>query len=395
LVGAGLGGFLIACGDDDNTVTPKDGGSTETSTGDSGGGGGDASTDAPPPPVDAGSPARLQLVNAATDFGPNNASGGLRVCFAAGTTAANVTLTGLPALPDESSVPGVPPAVYIGLGGNVTGTGLPLSALFIQPYLMNAQSLAAKGIVKPGPGQPGKGCSEILASTFDAGTGPLVENVDYWKLPVINSGTFLNEKSYLLVLTGCTGDTAIENKQKCGDDGFNPDGGPGPGNLAVRIYDLDRATAIPADKVGTQFVHASASAAFYLGTQFVQVNPAYQTTKGDPSTAKSVSTPPDSGVTLYDKTDLVQVSGVNFASDYFTANPAVAPLAIELPLIQAISYPTGVPEGGAYANGASWTFIAVGDADPTVSADAGGRFNTKKFHYLAFPNNPPVSVYKP
>ena len=391
LVGAGLGAFLVACGDDDDNVVPKDGGGADTAPGDSGAP--DAQNDQQSP-VDAGSPARLQLVNAATDFGDNLKSGGLRVCFAAGTTAANVTLTGLPALPDESPAADVPPAVYIGLGGNVTGTGLPLAGLFIQPYLMNAESLYAKGIVKPGPGQPGKGCSEILAPNFDGGAGPLVENVDYWKLPVIPAGTFQQDKSYLLVLTGCTNDTKIGNKEKCGP-GFQNDGDAGAGNLEVHIFELDRATEIPADKVGTQFIHASPSAKFYFANNVppLTVLPGYQSVPGDAGTFKSVSG--DAAVDLYQKTNLVQVEGVNFESDSFTANPYSDKFAIALKDIQALSFPTGVPEGGAYANGTSWTFIAVGDADPAVPTEVGGKFNTQKFHYLAFPNNPPISVYKP
>ena len=38
-------------------------------------------------------------------------------------------------------------------------------------------------------------------------------------------------------------------------------GNPGRGNLKVTVYELDRATAIAADKIGTQFIHASPSGA--------------------------------------------------------------------------------------------------------------------------------------
>ncbi len=393
LVGASLGAFLVACGDDDDNVVTKDAGGGDTGPG-TDGGSEDAGKDQEAP-ADAGSPARLQLVNAATDFGPNLKSGGLRVCFAAGTTAANVTLTGLPALPDQSPDPAIPPAVYIGLGGNVTGTGLPLNGLFIQPYLMNAESLAKAGIVKPGAGQPGKGCSEILGQNFDAGGGPLEENVDYWKLPVIPAGTFQQDKSYLLVLTGCTNDTQITLKDKCGA-GFTNDGGAGTGNLQVRVFELDRATEIPADKVGTQFIHASASAKFFFDHNVtggpITTTPGYTTAADGGGTFKPVS---NGVVGLYDKTDLVQVDGINFQTDFFTANPNVGQLALPLKAIQGASFPTGVPEGSAYANGASFTFVMVGDADPNVPAEVNGKPNTQKFHYLAFPNNPPVSVYKP
>lgn len=392
LAAAGLAAFLVACGDDDSNVAPgtPDGGGGADSQAVEGGGGGDSGSDsaAPKPEV-----ARLQLINAATDLGPSDPSGGLRLCFGAGTSATDIALTPLPALPEESPVASVPPAVYIGTGGNIPGAGLPLDTAYLQPYLMNAESLAKVGDVKPGPSKPSASCDELLSNTFDAGGHPLVENVDYWKLPVIPAGTLLSNKSYIIILTGCSNDTTIANKEACGT-GFTPsnDGGAGVGNLEAHIYEVDRATAIPSDKVGTQFIHASPAANVVLKAGLVGVNPGYTSTPGDATGFKGVG---DGGaVNLYDKTALVQVSGVNFASDSFTANPLAANLAIPLPLIQQISYPTGVPDGGAYANGASFTFIAVGD--PTASPDAGnGQFNTKTFHYLALPNNPALETYKP
>lgn len=386
LLGAGLGTFLIACGDDDSTSTPvkTDSGTTDApnTTPDTGAPGPDASKEAGP------SPARLQFINAATDLGPSNKSGGLRICFGAGITADNIKITGLPAMPDQSPSPGVPPGAYIGTGGNVTGTGLPLEGLFVQPLVMNAERLFAHGIVKPGPGQPGTTCEEMLAANFDAGGGPLVENVDYWKLPVIPANTFLPEKSYILVLTGCTQDTE-EAPAKCGP-GADPDGGAGVGNLQVRIYEVDRATAVAGDKIGAQFIHAAAPAKVgpLASIGFV---PAFVRDAADGG-----STPISNGgavVDLYGKTDLAQVPDITLATDFFTINSLVPTVSIPLTAVQAISFPAGVPDGGEYRNGAGFTFVAVGD--PAADPDAGGKFNTRTFHYLGLPNNPPVSIYKP
>lgn len=381
VLGAGLATVLIACSDDDSNKN------TPTPTPDSGVPG-SATPDATPdgaPTKDASVPAVLQIVNAATDFGPNDTSGGLRVCFGLGATADNIEVAGLPPLPDVSADPALPPAIPIGFGGTVAGTGLDLAPYVLQPFLMNAESLAAKGILKPGPGEPGKTCTEILAPTFDGGAGPLVEGVDYWKLPTIPANTFQRDKSYILVLTGCTNDTEIENKNKCGD-GYAPDGGRGVGNLLVRIYDVDRATAIDSEKIGAQFIHASQPAKVYFSPQAVGFAPAFV---GDAGASPFVT----AEVPVYGKTDLTQIANVSPTTDSFSANPNVPALSVPLSLVQQVSFPAGVPDGGAYRNGAAFTFVAVGD--PTEPPTVEEKFNSKTLHYLGFPNNPEIVIYKP
>jgi hypothetical protein len=390
LVGASLGVFLVACGDDDDTVTPppsgNDAGGTlpeASSQQDSG----QQQSDAAPKP----DPARIQFVNAATDFGPNNTSGGLRICFALRQSDDGpFTITPLPALPEQSPDPAIPPAAYIGTGGAVQGAGVDISGFDIQPFIMNAGRLFARGVVKPGPGTPSTSCADLLSETFDggvmSGNGPLVENVDYWKLPVIPKGTFQPEKSYILVLTGCPQDSAVP-AAKCGE-GANADGGAGIGNLKVHIIEVDRATAIDADKIGAQFIHASPAGKVFLDGLAVGVLPAF--VRANDGGATNVAT---AQVPLYGKTDLVQVANITPATDSFSANAAVPTLAIPLTIVQASTYPGGAPPEGTIRNGAAFTFIAVGD--PTEPVDAGGRPNPKTFHYLAFPNNPPVSAYKP
>jgi hypothetical protein len=383
LVAGGLGALLVACGDDDNvTPGPKQDSGLPDDTGTSA----DAPTEAAT--QDAGPPkAKLQLVNAATSLGPT-ASGALRVCYALGPAEDQLQIVQiLPPLPDRAA-PGAPFAgVFIGTGGNVEGTGADLSGLVLQPYIMNAEKLKERGIEKPASG-PGPSCGDLF--TKDAG-GTMTEGVDYWKLAPIAKGTFLNDKSYILVLTGCAADATVSPATKCGP-GFTA-GGPGVGNLKVTVYEVDRGTTIPADKVGAQFIHASApgDAVITQGTA-IGFQPGFMK---DPSDAGSASPVATSAVALGAKTELTEVANVKFdaPSDYFSANPAALLGPLPLTTIQLLTYGGNVPEGGDYRNGAAFTFIAVGD--PTEDADAGGKFNTKKFHYIALPNNPPNLIYKP
>jgi hypothetical protein len=384
LAGAGIGAFLVACGDDDNSTTLlPDSGTVDSSspTIDSGnpgdGGGPDSATDTRPN-------AKVQLVNAATDFGPANASGGLRICYALGTDEASAVMGPLPPLP-ETVTPGTPFAgVFIGTGGTIPGTGVDLSALVIVPYIMNAQSLFVRGVTKPASG-PSTSCADLFSGAVDAG-GALVPNVDYWKLPSIPANTLVKNKSLILVLTGCAGNSTAG--AACGP-GFVT-GAPGVGNLKVSIVDIDRLTAIDSDKIGAQFVHASPAGA----AAFAPFKPGFT---GDPTDAgafKSIATADAGTVALLEKTDLLQVSGVNVASDSFTINPLVAQLAIPLPEVQQLSYGTTVPEGGAYRNGAAFTFIAVGDPGQSVDGGGGGAvFNTRSFHYIALPNDPVITTF--
>lgn len=406
---AALGLTLVACGDDDTdpgtTPTPgvDSGPGTDATQGDSTA---PDAADAAPKPENA----KIVIVNAATDFGPNANIGpanaqAIRICFGLApnvAAAGAATITPIPPQPDQGR-PGLPPGVYIGTGGIFKSFGLDLSTVAIVPYIMNARNMAAKSI-SSSPGNPGTPCSEILKPGFVGdGGATFVENVDYWRLPPIENNKLLKGQTYALVLTGCTGD-ATESAERCGPvdqtpgaANYAPTGTAGPGNLTARIYDLDRTTAVPADAIGTQFIHSSAPANAFLnggglGGVVIPVLPGYATDNAGAG-FKPVPGANDGGtVRLGEKTPLANVTGVNVASDYFTANPQV-PIGAQLPLVQAISFPSGVPDGGAIRAGAAFTFFAVGD--PAIGADAGGQFNPRSFHYLAFPNNPPVENYVP
>jgi hypothetical protein len=384
LLSAGLGAFVVACSDENkSSATPADAGPDAVGP-----------ITQPTPPVDSGTPdnrpkAKIQLVNAATDFGPNNPVGALRVCFELGAPGASKkTVAQLPPLPDTNGSAALPyPGVFIGTGGPVSSTGTDLAPYELTPYLMNAGRLASRGIVRTDAGL-GLTCEDLLVSGFDGGA--LVEGTDYWKMPPIPAGTFAREKSIILVLTGCAGDVTIQENlraAKCGPD-FTSSGVLG--NLKITPYDVDRTTAIGADKFGAQFIHASPQAASVLAVSSVPVVPGF-VTDGDAGTFRGITA--DGGaVQLGEKTPLAQVANVNPMIDAFTANPAVGSLAIPLTQgavnIQLLTYGTSVPDGGAYRNGAAFTFIALGD--PQIGADGG----TKAFHYIGLPNEVENPLFK-
>lgn len=406
---AALGLTLVACGDDDTnpgtTPTPV----PEASTVDAPQGDSTTGTDSGDGAVKPEN-AKIVIVNAATDFGPSANIGpanaqAIRICFGLApnvAAAGAATITPIPPQPDQGR-PGLPPGVYIGTGGIFKSFGLDLSTVAIVPYIMNARSMFGKSITSS-PGNPGTPCSEILKPGFVGdGGATFTEGVDYWKLPPIENNKLLRGQTYALVLTGCAGD-ATETPERCGPENqtagaanYMPTGTPGVGNLTARIYDLDRTTPVPADAIGTQFIHSSAPANAFLngggsGGVVIPVIPGYATDNAG-SNFTPVPGAGDAGAVLYgQKTALKNVTGINVASDYFTANPQV-PIGAQLPLVQAISFPSGVPDGGAIRAGAAFTFFAVGD--PVISGDAGGQFNPRSFHYLAFPNNPPVENYVP
>lgn len=416
VVGCGASAaFLVACGDDD--VTPVgDSGNNNPETG-----GGDAPTDSPtdtgtdsgPKPANA----KLVVVNGGTDFGPNAnipiAAGtnlqAIRVCFALAadvTAVLTANASPLPPQPDSPKPAFGPVGIYIGTGGIFKSFGLNLEPLAIRPIIMNSKTMAEKGIVKPGPGLPGPTCDEILkaGATLDGST--FTENVDYWKLDPIPPNTLKAEKSYGLVLTGCTDDVvigateAVKNAEQCGA-GFTPTGNPGKGNLKATVYELARPTSVPATEVATQVAHVSPAAAWFLngngpGGAVIPVVPGYADDTSTPSPNFKVvpGTSSEAGaVAVNTITPVKNITGVNFAAHAFTANPQ-APFAAPLLVVQGASYPGGPPDGGAYANGRAMTFFIVGD--PTTPTDAGvGVPNPRGFHYLAYPNDPPVETYVP
>jgi hypothetical protein len=408
-VSAGLGLTIVACGDDDvdpgpGTITPTPETSTpETSIPDTG----TADTSKP----DAGTLAKLTLVNATTDMGPNmalNARGdaAIRVCFRQGTTQANIAVAGFPPLPENASATapaGSPPGIFYGTGGTFPSFGLDLEPRLVQPIVMNAKSLFVKGITGSGVG---KSCDELIGPTADAAAG-LMPNVDYWELPVIELGTFKKEKAYVLVLTGCTGDATIDNKDKCG---ANPPAGgtPGLGNLAVKVIETTR-TPVSATELGVQFLYASTQANAIFGPAGANypIEPGFMANPADAASFQPATA--EGGVPVLTLTPAKAVTGATptdttfFVSSKSQPNPLLGPLGpFPVGTIRTIS---GLPAAAVLEAGKNYVFINLGDtAEPTFAAmDSGApgdggdgtTFNTKSYHYLAFPTDPTVVPYTP
>jgi hypothetical protein len=273
---------------------------------------------------------------------------------------------------------------------------------------MNAKTLAAKGIVNPGTGATGTTCDELLGPNVDASTFGLVENKDYWILPEIPAGAFKKERSYVLTLTGCVGDpspSTQNNASKCGPNNPTAPYKPGVGNLAVRIFEVER-TAVTAAGAGVQFLHASAAASATLDAVLGAAKPGFLTNPADaggftPVTADGGQ--PYPGLV----SPPVAVAGVTAASwfAYAKTNPVSPPQPIApfpLPIIERLSYPgDGAAPPPYVKNGANFVIIAVGDpqAAPYVdqtgdaSTPEAGIFNSRVLHFLAFPTDPTVVPY--
>jgi hypothetical protein len=376
LSGAALGGTLAACGDDDNAVTVRPDGSVPPPT-DSGGT--DARTEAGPTPT----PAKIQIVNAATDLGPgsdvNLAGNPLRACYGVGTTEANAQVASLSPLPDTATGTQPFPGVFAGTGGPVPSSGIDLSGLVLVPYILNAaklQALTAAGTIQGRDGGvPGTSCRDIFVG--DAG-GALTEGVDYWKLPSIPAGVLLSGKSFILLLTGCSGN-ATQPAAKCGP-GFTSS--TPNGNLKATVYELDKTSAVGPDKLGAQFIHASAPAlALISDAGFV---PGFVV--GDAGLSLDAGYRPISNnqvVPFLNSITAVSQNTVDLANDNFAVYPDGGPVSFNFPTIKATS--VGLEAGSPYKNGAAFTFIALGD--PARGPDVK---TAEFFHVIALPNDPVI-----
>jgi hypothetical protein len=399
--GLALSAFVVACGDDDTGgagVTPGTdaGGKTDSGGGgtDSGGGGTDSGgeKDAGPPP------AKLQLINAATDLGPgDNGVGALRICYKVGPDADHLIWATLPPLPNRVAGSQPFPGLFAGTGGPVDGTGVSLEALVVKPYLVSAFSLEKHGFGKTITPDTEKDCQSILEGDA-GGAGAFVQNTDFWILDPVPAGAFKNGNSYLLALTGCAGGSTA-GTTKCGGD---PGAAPGIGNLKISVFKVDNTTKVDSDKLGVQFVSLSPNLEGFLGSQSggtLHTRPSIQSDKANAATAKLIAATTEGGdaggdVAPLKFTSLLQVSGVNNGSDFLMANPNVAQVAYTLPQTAALSF--GVADGKVYANGKAFTVVAVGDisGDPD-GGNGGATFNTKFFHFLALPNDPTVKTFDP
>ena len=416
LMGAGLGTFLAACGDDDNvTPTPKtDSGTDGTTPGDTGAP--DAPADGPTPLPDAGTPAKIFLVHAGTNLGPNTSNtgafaGGVRVCFATATKPSpgdgDFQPTPFPALPSDGGGAAPYPGLFIGTGGPFPSSGADLEQITIRPYLMNAQSLNNRNIVGQDPSVPR--CGKLLTDGgIDGSAGSnLEQNVDFWQLADIPAGTLKKEKTYILAVTGCTADAENVTPGFCGnaDTGgvYTPTGQPGAGNLKILVVELDTLAGVAADEFAAAALNLSPQ---HETAKALPTVPNFQpllTSDLDASTTRHPVVPAF-GEVAYNRnatapTPIAKIKGLVTSTGYFALGPAPNPD----PLNQGVSGPAKLNNAGTappatqrtvqfattgstdttelYVNGRAYTFVLVGD--PTVQdANQGPR----QLHYIGIPN---------
>ncbi|MBX3209719.1 MAG: hypothetical protein KF764_32090 [Labilithrix sp.] len=413
LVGAGLGTFLAACGDDDDvTPGPKTDSGVDSTPG-TDGSPADTGTDAPQT-VDAGTPAKIILVHAATSLGPNTDQtgaygGGVRVCFSTKTASETAfSPTPFPALPSDGGGASPYPGLFIGTGGPFSTSGADLETLTVRPYLMNAKALNEKGIVGQDPSVPR--CGKLLT---DGGIGDdpannLEPNVDFWQLADIPAGTLKKEKTYILAVTGCTSDAEDVTLGFCGngDNGqpFAPDGTPGIGNLKILVVEVDAATGVAADEIGAAALNLSPQQAALkavvgpfkptlANAEFLDGGDGADAAGGKFAvTANFDELNYNRGATA--TSPVAKIKGLVTATGYFALAPtagASESLAGPLKLnnqggtppatVQALT--TGNVDPAAqqlYVNGQSYTFVLVGE--PGLPPTQG----TRGLHYLGFPN---------
>lgn len=411
LVGAAFGTFVAACGDDDDSPSTKPDGGHDVTQPQNDSGTSDAGTADSGPKQEAGKPANIILVHAATSLGPDTDqdgayAGGIRVCFS--TKTANETdfsPTPFPALPADAGASQPYPGLFIGTGGPFATSGADLETLTIRPYLMNAKTLNAKGIVGQEPTVPR--CGKLLT---DGGIDNdpmknLEPNVDFWQLADVPAGTLKKDHTYILAVTGCASNATGVTAGFCGpgDDGqpYTPDGTPGTGNLKILVVELDTAD-VAADEFGAAALNVSPQ------HEVAKANPMVGPFKPTLANADALDGGADGGkfaVTtngdelVYNRaatstSPLAKIKGLVTSGGYFALAPTkggddsslAGPIKLNnvngTPPLTVQAMTTGSADTKElYVNGKAYTFVLVGD--PTLDPSTQG---TRVMHYLGFPN---------
>ncbi len=381
------GAAFLACTGDDTTVTPDAGPDVVAQ---------DAPFDAPKDqanPVDAGAPAKLVIVHASPDLG------GFRICIARGPDNNSLVVAPLPPLPNKAR-PGEPyPGLFQGTGTPMPTLGTDFSNLVIQPYLMVAANLAAKGAI-PGDAGTQPACDELL--TPDASI-KLVEGTDYFKLPAVPAGLLLRNKTFLFLVAGCR--PTASRRAGVTDGQCGPGYNGTTGNLSFAGYELDRGPRAGTE-FGVQFAHGAAAA-----NDFVKqpVLPGMILDGGfvplaDGGTVPYLGKSSDAAVAF---TGVAPTDSFGIRVQLPVGPDAsVVPVTLSASLGQIQAVTSGTPPPPSiYVNGTNYTFVALGDPnvpqyiDPfdggPSAADAGGRFNGYTFHYLGFANDPTLPPFTP
>ena len=385
--GATCAALLAGCGSESGDASASDSGLIDTHPVDGANHLADDSSIATP---------HLTFVNATHDLGPASVQGAgsaVRFCFKQGASTETSSVVPLPPLP-ERNPPGtefLPPGIASGTGQAVSATRLDFSRRIIVPIVIRSAALRVEG---DGPGSAAPTCTQLMGAGRDASLG-LVEDLDYWTLPAIQTGTLAVDRAYVVVLSGCAGTARTQNPGKCGP-GFvkGVNGQPGLSNLKLTAY---ATTGSPvAAPFGAQVLHAStqADATFSQLAAKGAIRPGFFRDGPDGGTFRPIT---DASPAVGTLTSIVTVDDVA-PSDSFALGPG--PLfPSTLAEIGERSGLTTAPRQSPYPAGRNYVFIAVGDPDPVETSvfitpdggrgrDGGGdgsRFNLRSLHFLAYP----------
>jgi len=347
-------------------------------------------------------PAKLIFVNALTDLGPDTNVSGLdvasvRICLGVATVPNPVDVDFAPtqshAFPADAGAGHAFPGVPLGHGGSFPTYGTDFETMTVRPYLMNAKTLAAKGVQGQDPSVPQ--CPKLLGQT-----GGLTPNVDYWQLKDIPAGTLKKNHTYVVAVTGCStnGNTGVG---ACGPDDNNnkytPPGQQGVGNLKLLVLEIDTTSTLASDEIGAQVINLSpqhADVKLAVGEfRPLLLNPAFldggngATPSGRFPLTANAELPYNRNATA--ASPLAKVKGL-LPTGYFALSPnngspdAVQPILLNNgsggSSIQFLT--TGVANTPPlYVNGKKFTFVLVGLP--------GGEATSRELRYLGFPNDQP------
>jgi hypothetical protein len=464
IVGGAFGAMSAAgCSGDDTTTPPKtDGGKTDSSVSDSGTTGdtspqGDTGSgtdgDAATPPN-----AKVYIVHAAAD----PLATPLRFCFGVNPTDAGTsTVTGsIDPFPDFVTVPGGIAGLYPGFGGSTASSPVlktfDLSILALELYAIDATQIAqdtADGGPDGGAEIP---CEKLIGSDglgaaagggTSAAGGTLILNKQFWSVGTIAKGTLNHGETWVAAVTGCFPGEDANEADFCPT---SPAYSNATGNLSLKAWQLDNATAVAADAgIGAQFGSASpawdtvnaqtggvtTAAGFWIET--LPVTPEGGTGDGGGEAGDAATDGGDSGATdagapgptltfipitgtgtygtlspakLATVPVPLNVATAGFFSAFIGADagaiyfppggcqPGVScssPLLLPLPAIDLLTNGTVT---GEFVNGKGYAFILVGDpldypyinpVDGGQATSTTGVFNGKSAHFLGFPTSNP------
>jgi hypothetical protein len=425
---AAAGGMLAAgCNGDDNS-NGNPGGSDAGPDGSQPIGTLDAAPDTGTPSSDGGDSgattafAKVLFVHASPD------APALRLCFGVSNGDASATTTIQPTFPAPNTAGGLPP----GLGGPAADPPRSLAGLSVTVYGIPVGVSPVLDENTADAGVAEKTCKDLLGATVpgtDAGPDGGLNPSQYFNLGTVPAGTLVDGSSWLFAITGCTPNSPVATALPGACDKNGASYVPAVGSLGIEKWQLDNKTPVASGAIGAQFVHASrpfevavptavaATAGFY--TQIAGGDGG--TDAGDASADAGDGAPPDAGAPApltfviaaganagsITPVTLTPTSGVRYdgTSGFFVlpVNDAGSPVQkgpeFPLPFIEQVSWPSGVPEGGAFQNGAGFVFVLLGNpAFPTIvppPADAGpgagSTFDPRGVHILGFPTNPPVA----